>query len=285
MELTFHQSNPQQRCILCGRSADNFARSHIIPKSFFNRLPEMAGVSLQNRFAGRVLSSAGESRNYTNAFYINHEICQNCEHEILEKCDTRAAEVYLRQIGADVVIRELCGTKLIVMPLKIDRMMLRAFWASLLWRFSVAKTFLFEDFHLPGEWEFRIREDLKSNASFDYIDAMCTSLTDPAMANFDSPRIIQMNDGFSVNIRMPMFHATVYVGCDGVCASNGVLDVGGIKCGSSLREDFPGLGYLFAETKSLPGEFEKLQSEFNHAVKSGANKVHRGGNHMTQNKG
>lgn len=250
-----------RHCILCDMPTDDFACSHIIPKSFFNLLPKMAGVPRQNRYAGRVLSSSGEDRKYTNALYIDHEICQKCEHEFLADYDNYAAKIYLDRMGAKNVPSGESDCRLIAIPGRVDRRKLRAFWASLIWRFSVARTFAFSDFRIDPVWGDKIRDDMVAGREFAYVDAMCLALTDPAMSNFDDPKIVNRGNGFLVSVRLPLFYAVVFVNCGDGVFSNGVLRIDGMDYGSSLRQDFPGDGYVFGEMSALPGEFERLSVE------------------------
>lgn len=177
-----------QRCRLCGCCADSFAKSHIIPRAFFK--------GNDNGTVSEIVSTDGSHVVRRDALYIKDAICHECEHKILAPYDEYATKIYYRGDNAHAISSSDAPNCQILFFEYVDRRLLRGFWASLLWRFSIARLPELEDFSIGAVYEERIRNDLLNNGDFDYIDSLSFRATNQLLQAFILPR--QMR--FSYNL-------------------------------------------------------------------------------------
>ena len=173
-------------CRLCGNECQRFARSHLIPWGFMSKYEYANDMSL--------VSPGRRSRRMRKGVYDEHILCDSCEHKYFHGPDTYAIRV-LRDLEGGRR-EEMCsagGKSCRYYIFKgVDRRLLRSFFASVLWRFSVSHLACVDTVCIGQKYEARIAHDLMNDGHFDWIDAVGVV--------FDSDkqnRIIQgMNNGF-----------------------------------------------------------------------------------------
>lgn len=181
------ESSEKDRCVLCGNFVESFAKSHIIPRSFFK--------GIGNGTASEVVSTDGSHAVRRDALYIKDAICHECEHNILAPYDEYATKIYCHGENAHVISADNAPNCKILVFEDVDRRLLRGFWASLLWRFSIARLPELEDFSIGPIYEERIRTDMLNNGDFEYIDSLSYRATNPLLQAFVLPRRMRMNYG------------------------------------------------------------------------------------------
>lgn len=175
------------RCALCGNDANSFATSHIIPRSFFK--------GIETRTQSAVVSTDGSHTVRRDALYIKDAICHECEHKILAPYDEYATKIYYHGENSRILTAKWNSASQIEVFDSVDRTLLRGFWASLLWRFSISKLPELGDFSIGRVYEERIRHDMLEKGSFDYIDVMSFKATKPCLCAFMLPRKMRLNNG------------------------------------------------------------------------------------------
>jgi hypothetical protein len=194
-----------KRCFLCKRETGSFARSHIIARGFYEALPDKTSMVM--------LASDGEKRRRQDAHYIEKQICHECEKNILKPLDEYAISIYAQKVGGEVVQAGTAGAMTIFKS--VDRQRLRAFWASLLWRFSIS-SLLWEakDFTIGKEYDERIRLDLLAGGEFNYVNSLVMFLQSINGLMYSMPRRFRMEykNSQAINayeVRMPLIGAYV----------------------------------------------------------------------------
>lgn len=174
------------RCRLCGNPCEHFAKSHLIPWGFMSKCEYANDMSL--------VSAGRRSRRMRKGVYDEHILCDNCEHKYFNRPDTYAIEVFRDFKGGkrhDLRFPDAERCQYYIVK-GVDRRLLRAFFASVLWRFSVSNLDFAGTVHIGRKYEDRIAHDLMNDGPFNWIDAVGIV--------FDSDKqdkIIQgMNTGF-----------------------------------------------------------------------------------------
>lgn len=178
-------NEPRKKCVLCGRDVDSFARSHIVARGFYDCLPDKTSMV--------VFSSDGESRRRPDAHYICNKICHECEKDVFKDLDEYAISIYGQRVGGQMVPSGASGDDSMYVFGDVDRRKLRAFWASLLWRFSISDLWEFNDVKIGEVYEKRIRDDLISQGAFEYINALSMFLVGPNAEMYPPPRRFRMS--------------------------------------------------------------------------------------------
>lgn len=176
----------QEKCKLCNKPCEHFAKSHLIPWGFQSRCEWANDMSL--------VSVGSRSRRMRKGVYDEHILCDGCEHDYFHDPDTYAIEIFRDHKGG--IKQEVCfadGRKCLYYIFRdVNRRLLRAFFASVLWRCSVSNLECVSSVRIGKRYEERITNDLKNKGFFNWIDAIGIV--------FDSDNqdvIIQgMNDGF-----------------------------------------------------------------------------------------
>lgn len=177
-------NDTSKQCALCEKVVDSFACSHIVARGFYECLPDKTKMI--------VLSSDGEQRRRPNAHYIENKICHDCEKVIFKELDEYAISIYGQKVGGENYPKGAIGNNSICIFENVDRRKLRAFWASLLWRFSIADIWELKDVSIGKIYEERIRKDLLAGGEFEYIDALAMFLTGPNAEMYSTPRRFRM---------------------------------------------------------------------------------------------
>ena len=205
---------------------------------------------------------------FHNGHYILNKICRECERHYLAYYDEYAANIYLQhQNEANAAMYQSNQCKLHLIPptenRAIERVRLRAFWASLLWRFSVDST-TFTNFKLSESWENRIRQDMLSGNSFNYISVIPISLDSPAMAIIDEPKYVSdppSDSSCIIKVRLPCFAAFIGLNNEVSFTKKTIMNAG-ILYSCSLDDEFAEAGYFFPEIDELIGECQFLFDEY-----------------------
>ena len=153
-------------CRLCGDECKHFARSHLIPWGFMSKCEYANDMSL--------VSAGRRSRRMRKGVYDEHILCDSCEHKYFHSPDTYAIKV-LRDLegGSRQEMTSFDGKSCQYYIFKgVDRRLLRSFFASVLWRFSVSDLECVDAVCIGKEYEKRIAYDLMHNGHFTWIDAV-----------------------------------------------------------------------------------------------------------------
>jgi len=169
------------KCLLCTNDKENMAKAHIFPIGFFNKIETKGRVETYR-------TSGEKGRRLRKAIYDQEIVCQECEHDILEPLDDYAIKVLRDRQGVldQVSHPGVQDTKLYVFD-NIDKLRLRKFFASLLWRVSVSKQLELRSLSVGSTYEQRIRDDLYNDGEVDYLDVFLFFLTDPLHNTFFMP--------------------------------------------------------------------------------------------------
>ena len=138
-------------CKLCSEERE-LCRSHAIPKAHFRQI-------LRRSPGGAVAISSDESSpiRYTQDSWHARFLCTACEHSLNNSYDEYGISV-LRD-DSDRAKRSTVG----ITFTHIDRIRLRMFCLSILWRISVSKNVNYSNIDLPFLWEMELHEALKGN--------------------------------------------------------------------------------------------------------------------------
>lgn len=175
-------------CLLCGKDNVSPADAHVFPKGYFDPLKTGQFQLL--------LYGDGTSCGTRSGIHDQTIICQCCERQYFSVDDYAIKILKHHQGGFE---RELDGLSVFVFP-QLDRRRLRAFFASLLWRGHVSKLPAVDQVDI-GSYEAKIRADILTNGSFDYLDAWVVALTDPAHAagfGMDKTQFTNGVNGFQI---------------------------------------------------------------------------------------
>lgn len=154
------------KCCLCGQNCDAFAKSHLIP----------SGFSTRGKYA-RQMSLMAEGRmpkRLRDGVYDCRILCQDCEHKYFQDPDDYGIKIYRDFKGGEH--NEVLASNGRVgrwwLFSDVNRYLLRAFVASVLWRCSVSSQDGVRNFKLGDYYEERIADDLKHEGRFEYVDAV-----------------------------------------------------------------------------------------------------------------
>lgn len=177
-------------CKLCCRPCDKFAKSHIFPRGFFKNslIPREENQSALDMVS---FCATGEGRKLRNVLYDPNILCPVCEHNVLAPLDDYAVQVYrdfkdatfldISDMSSDIKAaakeQGIDDVKFVLLK-DVNRCRLRAFFASLLWRCHVSNLVELEAINIGQTYEKRIRNDLLTNGTFEYVDVIAFSLTD-----------------------------------------------------------------------------------------------------------
>ncbi len=114
------------------------------------------------------MSETGAGRKLQVGLYDNQILCESCENA-LGIYDDYAGRVLIHRQGSDFI--PITDTSFIYSFTAVNRRLLRGFLASLLFRMSVTKQEEFAETSIGDVYEKRIAEDIRSNGTFNYIDA------------------------------------------------------------------------------------------------------------------
>ena len=275
--------NQRSICKLCHRYCEKFARSHIISRGFFTNTLIPRGPN-QSVWDMESFCGSGEGRKLRNALYDSSMLCQTCEHSIFEPLDQYAIQVYrdfnnavfldLSDMNRDVIaIAKAQGideAKFVLIQ-DVNRHMLRAFFASLLWRCHASSLMELKAINIGQTYEERIRNDLLSNGTFEYVDAIAFSLTSLAHECLIMPVKKRFDvDGRQANgytIQLP--HLEFRVSLD---QRNNPYDLGVVNLGEygtskwegamSLRKEYDTERLLIFQTREALHQWSCIRNEF-----------------------
>ena len=173
-------------CRLCGQECKHFARSHLIPWGFQSECDYANDMSL--------VSDGRRSRRLRKGIYDEHILCDNCEHAYFHDPDTYAVKIFRDFHGGqkqEMISSNGRKCRYYIFE-NVNRRLLRAFFASVLWRCSISDLDCVSSVRIGKIYEERLANDLLHNGSYCRIDAVGIT--------FDSSKqnmIIQgMNNGF-----------------------------------------------------------------------------------------
>lgn len=198
------------KCRLCNKPCAHFARSHLIPW----------GLQSQCKYANDMtLVAAGRrSRRLRKGVYDSNILCDDCEHRYFHDPDTYAIEIFRDfSRGKREEICSMDGTRSFYYIIKnVDRRLLRAFFASVLWRCSVSALDCVSNVSIGRTFEERIAHDLMQDGLFNWVDAVGIV--------FDSSgqdKIIQgMNTGYILPDRTRIRYANRVANGYNICFPN-----------------------------------------------------------------
>lgn len=165
------------KCFLCNEEKEKLVKSHIFPIGFFNNI-ETKGKIKTYKISGE------KGRPLQKAIYDINIVCPDCEHLILAPLDDYAIKILRDKQGA---IKEIFDKGSIYIFDNVDKLKLRRFFASMLWRLSVSTQLEIKSISIGRYYQDKIREDLLNGGDFDYIDIFVTFLTDPMHNAFIIP--------------------------------------------------------------------------------------------------
>ena len=154
----------RNRCLLCGCECDKFAHSHVIPWGFVSQCEHAHAMSL--------MSEGEYPKRRNKGVYDDHILCDECEHRYFYAPDDYAIRIYRDLQGSEARVNQSNEKLRYICFDSVDRRMLRMFFASVLWRCSVAQCAELKDFSIGEFYERRIASDILSNGTFNYIDAV-----------------------------------------------------------------------------------------------------------------
>jgi len=175
------RNSPKMKlCLLCRKEQDRLATAHIFARGFFNKLPGKTCVE-------SVSLSDSSRRKLPSALYDNEIICDDCEHGVMEPLDSYAIKIVRDREGMfRVPLHPETPMSLLVFD-GVDKRMIRAFLASVLWRCSVSRQPEIYDISVGTVYERRIRNDLLHNGDFTYVDMVLFYLAHPMHGAFLLP--------------------------------------------------------------------------------------------------
>ena len=154
------------KCCLCGQNCDAFAKSHLIPSGFSSRGKYAHQMSL--------MAEGHMPKRLRDGVYDCRIFCQDCEHRYFQDPDDYGIKIYRDFKWAEhneVLASNGQVGRWWLFP-DVNRYLLRAFIASVLWRCSVSSQDGVRDFKLGDYYEDRIADDLKHGGRFEYVDAV-----------------------------------------------------------------------------------------------------------------
>ena len=168
-------------CGLCGSDEIKLAKSHIIPRGFFKKIPSKCQADTFGL-------DGTKGRKLQNAIYDSQILCRSCESNIMSPLDDYGIKIFRDKFFSyEVSIPERPYDKLIVFE-DIENAKVRGFLASVLWRISVSEQLEIKNNSIGLAYEKRIAQDLlKENAPFEYIDVFTMFLTSPVHMGFILP--------------------------------------------------------------------------------------------------
>lgn len=197
-----------KRCALCGGCKRPFVKAHIIAEGLLSLNREtghrLACIDVSGRFARRL-----------DGLYLNRITCRECEEKVFTPLDNYAIQIFRNKKGCELVeeneAARICRVN------EGCRQTLRAYFASLAYRFSLAREGLFEAGNvILGGWHSKIKSDLLNweNSKFDYIDALCIEVCSPDADSFRAPRkMIVGGDALGFLVDIPHWRFFVSIGC------------------------------------------------------------------------
>ena len=151
-------------CKLCGKVCEHLAHSHIIPWGFVSQCEHAHDMSL--------MSEGEYPKRRNKGIYDDHILCDECEHRYFYEPDDYAIRIYRDLQESEAKVDQTNKSLRYLRFGLVDRRLLRMFFASVLWRCSVAQCAELKDFSIGKVYERRISADILSNGAFDYIDAV-----------------------------------------------------------------------------------------------------------------
>ena len=275
--------NQRPICKLCHKYCEKFAKSHIISRGFFTNTLISRGTN-QSVWDMESFCGSGEGRKLRNALYDCSMLCQTCEHNIFAPLDQYAIRVYRdfnnaafldlsdmsRGLKATAKAQGIEEAKFILIQ-GVNRHLLRAFFASLLWRCHASSLIELKAINIGQTYEERIRNDLLSNGAFEYVDAIAFSLTSLAHECLIMPVKKRFDvDGRQANgytIQLP--HLEFRVSLD---QRNNPYDFGVVNFGEygtskwegamSLRKEYDTEKLLIFQTREALHQWRCIRNEF-----------------------
>lgn len=265
-----------KNCLLCGKQSERLAKSHIFSLGFFNK-----ELTKARTFS---VSPKGDGRKLASAIYDPEILCDECEHGIMQPLDDYAIKIIRDKKNSITIPLQSEPLYNMIVYEDVDKRMLRAFIASVLWRCSVSKQLELRHITVGSAYEGRMREDLLNNEIFPYIDMFLSYLTHPLHGAFFMPArqrlrpwdenmdsqningwILQLpNISITVSLdKRPHPHSIFYKLSTSLTEKNENLLVS-----TSLRDVEENFNLLAFETDVQKGHMEALQKIFMQDLKS-----------------
>ena len=187
------------QCQLCGRQNVLAADAHIYPKGFYTFPADKQPL---------LLTGDGTAHRNRSGIHDDSIVCSDCEHTYFS-VDDYAIRILKRHEGGINVRKD--NRDIIVFP-RIDRLALRKFFASLLWRGHISKKKPVRHISI-GDYEPRIRQDILAGGPFDFLDAAVVHLDSEVHSCAASMQRIRFPGGVN-GFRILLPHLNCFVSLD-----------------------------------------------------------------------
>lgn len=255
-------------CKLCQTECSRLARSHIVARGFFSRTPD-----------GKRLYTAcgdGDSRKLQNALWDSNLVCDKCEHDFFAPLDDYAIKVYSRFENATLLVMD-DGLEMKMFE-DANRCMLRAFFASLLWRCSISKLHECGYIDIGDAYNKRIAAELLGGGKFEYIDAIVIGLKNQIHSGMLLSGRTRLGlgatggiNGFNLSIPYLRFIISIDKRPHPLRDQlNGTVDLNGgmRKCSASLSNEAMDSNYWVPVVDFLPSEVGNIIATFSMYLKN-----------------
>lgn len=244
-----------EKCALCGKAMQKPVKAHIIAKG----LLELNALT-QHSFA--CIDAMGKFTRRRDGLFINKKTCRDCEEKVFTPLDEFAIKTFREKVGAEFVDEEDgVSTYRIV---KCNRQTLRAYFASLLYRFALGHESVFEcsNVVLGDKWLRQLKNDLRrwKNAAFDYVDAVCFEMRSIEADSFRvSQRMSIGNDLLGFMVDIPHWRFLISVGVQSHPYLLQAFDQGGVEAPLfSLSSAFAEFPFCYFSVDVLPDKLHDL---------------------------
>ena len=197
-----------ENCALCGKAMREPVKAHIIAKGLL-----ALNTSTQHSFA--CIDAMGGIKRRLDGLFIKKKTCRDCEEKIFTPLDNCAVQTFRERRGS-----ALAEESEEVKTYRLDgcnRQNLRAYFASLIWRFALAKKELLEAENVDlGEWLSIGKGDLLNweRVKFEYIDALCIEVRSSDADSFGVPqKMLIGKDVLGFMLDIPHWRFYISVGC------------------------------------------------------------------------
>lgn len=244
-----------EKCALCGMAMIEPVKAHIIAKGLLE-----LNTSTQHSFA--CIDASGKFTRRRDGLFINKKTCRDCEEMVFTPLDEFAINTFREKVGVEFVNEEdNVSTYRIA---KCNRRTLRAYFASLLYRFALGHESVFEcsNVVLGEKWLKQFQNDLRSweNAAFDYVDAVCFEMRSVEADSFRVPQRMSIgNDFLGFMVDVPHWRFLISVGIQTHPYLVQAFNQGGVEAPLfSLSSAFAGFPFCYFSVDALPDRLHDL---------------------------
>lgn len=226
-----------KRCFLCEMKTKSFIKSHIVSRGFFSHCQTQCSMAM--------IDAEGNFKRRPNALYLTDCICNDCEKNIFTPLDEYALTIFRDKKASELTNYE-DGQMLTFR--NINRRLLRAYLASLLWRFNLGRETGIDECRNVDIEEFKetIRCDLLDykNRDFDYIDAFVYLLTSITHQSFRAPQKMKREFMNGFYIEFPFLSMYISLGYEKNPLVNRELPLSLSGTALSLAREYDDKSYL-----------------------------------------